>query len=126
MKPGDCKHFTGLQNKTCSKGVSYADLRDASEPGPAQWPCLKIPGYREAKTICAHFEPLTPLELKAFSEKGHVRGAAACQMVPSRLRSARDEFADVWERSYPGSWARNDWAWVIRYKPVILAGRSVQ
>lgn len=64
--------------------------------------------------------------LKAFSEKGHVRGAVACQMVPSRLRSARDEFADVWERSYPGSWARNDWVWVIRYKPVIVAGRSVQ
>jgi hypothetical protein len=34
-----CKHFTGIQNKTCAVGVAYADVKD-TVTRPYRWPCL--------------------------------------------------------------------------------------
>jgi len=36
-----CRHFTGIQHKTCAAGVAYDLVRDVSESGPARWPCLE-------------------------------------------------------------------------------------
>jgi uncharacterized protein YhfF len=30
----------------------------------------------------------------------------------------RDEFRRLWQSTYPGSWDRNDWVWVIEFKRV--------
>lgn len=30
MRAGDCRHFTGIQHKTCDAGVAYQDVRDTS------------------------------------------------------------------------------------------------
>lgn len=37
LKPGTCKHFNGVQHKTCLAGVCYADHKDG-------FPCIKIYG----------------------------------------------------------------------------------
>lgn len=36
MRPNTCKHFTGIQNKTCAVGIAYDDARAPSR----HWPCL--------------------------------------------------------------------------------------
>lgn len=57
-----CKHFNGMLNKTCAAGVTYMDVRDASQP-PARWPCQRLLGYPAATTVCAKRELMTAEEL---------------------------------------------------------------
>lgn len=41
MKEGDCKHFTGIQNKTCKAGISYRELCGGENLGWAvRIPCF--------------------------------------------------------------------------------------
>lgn len=65
MKPGDCKHFRGIQHATCLAGVRMADVRDSSGPGPYRWPCLvsvRTSKTEPCRTTCAKFEALTAEE----------------------------------------------------------------
>lgn len=54
-----CKHFTGIMNKACAKGIAYADVRDASGSGPYKFPCLS------ACDSCLQREYPTPEEVDA-------------------------------------------------------------
>lgn len=56
-KMGTCKHFTGVQNDTCSAGLDYDEVVDRSVR-PYRWPCLsggtgcdraKLPTREEAE-----------------------------------------------------------------------------
>lgn len=42
-----CIHFTGIMNKTCKVGVSYADMRDSA----SRLPCILA---NDSQTICRH------------------------------------------------------------------------
>lgn len=101
MKPGDCKHFNGIQHEVCPKGVAYDSVRDASGPGMVQHPCLKLPGYRPATTTCPYFEALSDDEYaKQKAEMVAVIAAALggkcpeCGAVCERRDSAR---TTMWE-----------------------------
>lgn len=52
----------------------------------------------------------------------HLRGSDAARSLPSRLRSARDEFRAVWDRAYgkdPAlAWAANPWVWRVAFRRV--------
>jgi hypothetical protein len=41
--------------------------------------------------------------------------------VPGEYITGRpeNEFKDIWEARYPGSWERNDWVWVIDFERVV-------
>lgn len=60
---GSCKHFTGVQNKTCEVGVGYASLRDASgqRAAFATMPCFA----GEGRAACVHREFPTEAEVEA-------------------------------------------------------------
>ena len=55
-----CRHFTGIQHKTCAAGVKYMDVRDSSRPGPYRWPCISM--GETATTECAQRSLLTQEE----------------------------------------------------------------
>jgi hypothetical protein len=48
-----CRHFMGVQHKTCEAGVELAPLRDTSGPGMARWPCLLLAKDKDAATTCS-------------------------------------------------------------------------
>jgi hypothetical protein len=54
-----CRHFRGVQHKTCEAGVELASLRDTSGPGMARWPCIQGSGERAAVTSCEKRSLLT-------------------------------------------------------------------
>lgn len=53
-----CRHFTGIQNKTCKVGISYESVRDESAR-PYGFPCLLSGGK------CERCSPLTDEEQDA-------------------------------------------------------------
>ena len=61
MNVEDCRHFTGVANKTCDKGVSYETVMEGRKI-----PCLKK--YRGNKE-CVKFEYYTEAEIKAYHDK---------------------------------------------------------
>lgn len=60
-----CRHFRGIQHKTCEAGVETAPLRDTSGPGMARWPCIRIASEREATTSCPSRSLLSQEEIAA-------------------------------------------------------------
>jgi hypothetical protein len=37
-----CRHFTGIQHKTCKAGVAYEDVRDKNGPALGVMPCIDV------------------------------------------------------------------------------------
>lgn len=35
-----CRHFNGIQHKTCLAGVRYEDVKEKKTSGPSAWPCI--------------------------------------------------------------------------------------
>jgi hypothetical protein len=54
-----CRHFTGIQNDSCKKGVLYREVRDESVK-PFRFPCT-TPG---AEDLCEHRSPWTAAEVE--------------------------------------------------------------
>lgn len=50
-----CRHFTGVQNKTCKEGVAYADVRDETTR-PYGFPCLDKGGTCDKKSLLTDAE----------------------------------------------------------------------
>lgn len=71
-----CKHFTGIQNDACAKGVVYKHVRDETIR-PYRWPCFRDEG---ATTTCAGAEFPTEDKVKArideIEESGRKIGIA--------------------------------------------------
>ena len=57
-------------------------------------------------------------DTEALSALSHLRGADAARAVPSRLRSARDSFRDLWDgiNGKRAPWASSPWVWVVEFK----------
>lgn len=55
-----CRHFNGIQHKSCRKGIAYATVRDDSQPGMVRLPCISSDG---AATTCPHFAHYTQAEI---------------------------------------------------------------
>jgi hypothetical protein len=60
-----CRHYNGLNNDACEKGIDYKTVRDDSGDGMYRWPCLGAANWRPCNTTCAHFELYTKEELEA-------------------------------------------------------------
>jgi len=59
-------------------------------------------------------------------ELSHIRGADAARALPSRLRSARDEFHSLWNDIHGfGAWAANPWVRAISFRRVDPAGKPI-
>ncbi len=52
------------------------------------------------------------------AQKEGIEGGSASSLDPDCVRSARAVFENNWNKTYPGSWDRNDWVWVIEFKRV--------
>lgn len=65
-----CKHFTGIQNKQCSAGVKYEDVKDKSTK-PYGLPCLKDGGLTggTCAKACWKTSEEVEAEVKEFIEK---------------------------------------------------------
>lgn len=61
-------------------------------------------------------------EIAAAAGLAHLRGSDAARALPSRLRSARDNFRDAWDavngRRAGCSWADNPWCWALAFRRV--------
>lgn len=66
MRPNTCKHFTGIQNKTCDAGIAYATVRD-STASPYRWPCTN-PAIPCASRVYPTQEEIDAEE-RAFNEQ---------------------------------------------------------
>ena len=71
-----CRHFNGIQNETCRAGVRLSEMRDATGPGMARWPCLG-----ECAKTCAKRELRTEAEIDAEEAEFQRRFAL---VVPAR------------------------------------------
>lgn len=62
MKANTCKHFNGIQNDTCDKGIGYDKFRDGVRPVLFTFPCFGKcdPG---GCTSNARKKVLSPMEL---------------------------------------------------------------
>lgn len=62
MKRGDCRHFNGLQNKTCKAGVDYGEVRIAG----CALPCLHRGSDARPMAECARYEEVTDDDFAAL------------------------------------------------------------
>lgn len=60
-----CKHFTGIQNDKCKKGIAYLSVRDVSV-SPYRWPCIL---KEDCKTTCASAEFPTREEAEQYQRE---------------------------------------------------------
>lgn len=89
--------------------------------------CIANGVFREAARTVVKIVEVRVERVQSITEEGaRAEGFSADSYVPYPRWSARTRFRDAWNVTYNESWDRNDWVWVIRYKPVIVAGRSVQ
>lgn len=72
-----CRHFNGIQHKTCDVGVAYLSVRDSSQPGPYRWPCVET-GNDVAATVCPNRSLLTQQEHADFAAQIEAAWAKAC------------------------------------------------
>jgi len=70
-----CKHFNGVQNKTCKAGVVYDDIEREKDGVPLSLPCLKL-GPRE-QASCSHF--IEPSD-EEYAEEGRRVEASMARM----------------------------------------------
>ena len=89
-----CVHFRGIQKSSAVLVIDPHTVRDASGPGIAKWPCLRLPGKKAAATTCAHLRVMTAAELKAADGRPpgggrRLRGGCRGREV-RRLRGAGD------------------------------------
>lgn len=61
-------------------------------------------------------------EIAAAAGLAHLRGSDAARALPTRLRSARDNFRDAWDaingRRAGCSWRDNPWCWALEFRRV--------
>lgn len=77
-----CRHFTGVQNKTCKLGIKYEDVRVTGE-GPFKFPCVFTADN------CEKRESYTPEEIAARDREIKARLVAF-----GKARTAIIEHAD--------------------------------
>lgn len=82
---GWCKHFTGISDKCCKKGIAYESVRDSSEAGPYRWPCLKDTG---CKTTCALVEFPTQAEADAHEREWQEHSKHTFTMMTEILKAS--------------------------------------
>lgn len=71
MRTGNCKHFNGVQNQACDRGVSYKEL---TENHKYDLPCLqtdRLPKKEKAK--CEKHVAITKEEEKAWEKECNER-----------------------------------------------------
>ena len=59
-------------------------------------------------------------DIDALKSLSHIRGAEAVRHVPSKIRSAREVFAEMWNEinGDRAAWESNPWVWVVGFKRV--------
>jgi hypothetical protein len=60
-----CRHFTGIQNKTCNVGVDYDSVRidqKPKNPTVSPFPCLNVDGA----DYCPSYMPHTQADIEEF------------------------------------------------------------
>ena len=99
----------------------------------AQWrPSIHMPRWASRITLeitgvrVERLQAISEADAKAEGAQGdgewlknlsHRKGADAVRSVPTRLQSARGDFADVWARLHGAeSWGKNPWVWVMTFK----------
>ena len=86
-----CRHFTGIMNDACEKGVVYRSVRDTSGPGMAKWPCTDA----DCPTACNKREPRTAEEVDAedreFEERLSFVGRARAKIVALKAPEGRTD-----------------------------------
>ena len=66
-KQVDCRHFNGIQNKTCEAGVNYDVL---TEDGKYVLPCKKnFIAINRDPALCESFQTRTPEEATAYADR---------------------------------------------------------
>lgn len=63
-----CRHFNGIQNKTCKADIRYADVRMTSAEGPYLFPCLKDNGCSSRCTSVSYYSEEEAMQLGAESD----------------------------------------------------------
>ena len=73
-----CRHFTGLSDSQCEKGIAYADVRNKDAPTlDVMYPCFK-----ESKlNTCEHCSFYTPEETERRAEEMVSHAEAMCQAM---------------------------------------------
>ena len=102
---GRCRHFTGIQNDTCTAGVTYPSVRDESVR-PYRFPCL----HADAATICPLKAPRTAEEIDAEDREfadSFARCAKARAAILKRTRGAAPATGEVACPSCAGALAFN-------------------
>lgn len=93
----ECRHFNGIQHETCLAGVRYRDVRDASGPGMARWPCLTLSARPPCTTVCEKRDLLTADEIaardreimEASTRAVEAIAAGKCHVCGARVESRR-------------------------------------
>lgn len=83
-RSGWCRHFTGIQNKTCKAGVDYESVRVAPLKGGYHWPCILRTargGEQERLGTCDKLSEYTPEEI---AEQEREFKAALANMAMAR------------------------------------------
>lgn len=82
-----CRHFTGLMNRACAKGITYETVRNLSVELDRRFPCLS----NECPTACAAKESVTREEIeaedRALADSVKHIGAARAAIVATKKRA---------------------------------------
>jgi len=72
MRTGNCKHFNGVQNQACDRGISYREL---TENHKLALPCIVSTRTATGKKVaeCDQLTKITKEEAEAWEKKSHER-----------------------------------------------------
>lgn len=78
---------------------------------------VRVERLQDISEADARAEGVQP-DTEALSALSHLRGADAARAVPSRLRSSRDSFRDLWDgiNGKRAPWASSPWVWVVEFR----------
>ena len=78
MVSGKCRHFTGLSDRRCEKGIAYADVKNKQAVKLEEaYPCFSESGLK----TCEHCSFYTPEETEKLVEEMLARADATCQAM---------------------------------------------
>lgn len=85
-----CKHFNGLMEKTCRKGINYEDVRE-KDARPYKFPCLLGIGMTGGK--CAFSEFPTEQEAKKKAQEIQESGKKTlliCMTIKDHIKKTKE------------------------------------
>jgi hypothetical protein len=118
--PGDLLYVREAHAIVPERGFPYLKYRGKGEIPGVKWkPSIHLPKLCSRawlEVLSVSVERVQEIDEICARAEGYRQHTQPCGQLVGQNPSAVQQFASSWDRRYPGSWDRNEWVFVFKFK----------